>query len=361
MLPSIFGESLFDDWFDFPFRGFESDVDHKLYGKHAARVMKTDLKEHDEGYELKVDLPGFKKDQIDLQLQNGYLTITASKGLEEEGKDKKGKIVHQERYSGSMTRSFYIGENVNEEDVKAKFEDESQIRGRRPDAGLPEGRAEEAAGAQVDPNPGIMLPQQRPADSGALSVIGKERDCTGMRITAFWKQWDERYQNNSLWQFVKFNLVSTSVSLLQLLLANILPLFFNSVSVPLPGFLRGIFDPAALFDGPSPYVVNGVVTWGYVLPFFLSNFIANVYGYFINMKATFEGEGTRAGLSAYLVTLILLILFSTWLQGWITAKLALTAIAPFARTLAAMAAGLIQFAVLFPLEKYVLFKKKDQP
>ncbi|MBQ1589081.1 MAG: hypothetical protein II106_00010 [Oscillospiraceae bacterium] len=206
-----------------------------------------------------------------------------------------------------------------------------------------------------------MLPQQRPADSGALSVIGKERDCTGMRITAFWKQWDERYQNNSLWQFVKFNLVSTSVSLLQLLLANILPLFFNSVSVPLPGFLRGIFDPAALFDGPSPYVVNGVVTWGYVLPFFLSNFIANVYGYFINMKATFEGEGTRAGLSAYLVTLILLILFSTWLQGWITAKLALTAIAPFARTLAAMAAGLIQFAVLFPLEKYVLFKKKDQP
>ena len=79
------------------------------------------------------------------------------------------------------------------------------------------------------------------------------------------------------------------------------------------------------------------------------------------MKATFEGEGTRAGLSAYLVTLILLILFSTWLQGWITAKLALTAIAPFARTLAAMAAGLIQFAVLFPLEKYVLFKKKDQP
>ena len=61
MLPSIFGESLFDDWMGFPFRGFESDVDRKLYGKHAAHVMKTDLKEHDEGYELKVDLPGFKK------------------------------------------------------------------------------------------------------------------------------------------------------------------------------------------------------------------------------------------------------------------------------------------------------------
>ncbi len=122
MLPSIIGESLFDDWFDFPFRGFESDVDHKLYGKHAACVMKTDLKEYDDGYELSVDLPGFKKDQIELQLQNGYLTITASKSLEE-GKDKKGKIVHQERYSGSMSRCFYVGDHVTEEDLKAKFED----------------------------------------------------------------------------------------------------------------------------------------------------------------------------------------------------------------------------------------------
>ena len=121
MLPSIFGESLFDDWMDFPFRTFSGDVDHKLYGKHAARVMKTDLKEHDEGYELSIDLPGFKKDQIDLQLQNGYLTITASKGEEEEEKNKKGKIVHQERYTGSMSRSFYIGESLTEEDVKAKF------------------------------------------------------------------------------------------------------------------------------------------------------------------------------------------------------------------------------------------------
>ena len=122
MLPSIFGESLFDDWMGFPFTGFESDVDRKLYGKHVARLMKTDLKEQDDGYELSVDLPGFTKDQIELNLENGYLTITATKGLEEEGKDKKGKIVHQERYSGSMSRSFYLGEHVTEEDVKAKFE-----------------------------------------------------------------------------------------------------------------------------------------------------------------------------------------------------------------------------------------------
>ena len=123
MLPSIFGESLFDDWMDFPFRSFSNDVDHKLYGKNAARVMKTDLKEHDEGYELYVDLPGFKKDQISLQLQGGYLTITASKGVEEKDEDKKGRLVHQERFTGSMSRSFYIGEGIPEEDIKAKFED----------------------------------------------------------------------------------------------------------------------------------------------------------------------------------------------------------------------------------------------
>jgi len=122
MLPSIFGESLFDDWMGFPFRGFTDDVDRKLYGKHAAHVMKTDLKEHDDGYELSIDLPGFKKDEINLQLDNGYLTISAAKALEEDGKDKKGRLVHQERYTGSMSRSYYVGSAVREEDVKARFE-----------------------------------------------------------------------------------------------------------------------------------------------------------------------------------------------------------------------------------------------
>ena len=123
MLPSIFGESLFDDWMGFPFRGFASDVDHKLYGKHAGNLMKTDLKEHEGEYELNVDLPGFKKDQIKLQLRSGYLTISVAKGLDEQQEDKQGRIVHQERYTGSMTRSYYIGEHVREEDVKARFED----------------------------------------------------------------------------------------------------------------------------------------------------------------------------------------------------------------------------------------------
>ena len=122
MLPSIFGESLFDDWMDLPFKGFPAEIDRRLYGKHAARMMKTDLKEHEKGYELSVDLPGFRKDQIDLKLQNGYLSITASKGLEEDEKNRLGKIVHQERFTGSMSRSFFLGQHVTEENIRAKYE-----------------------------------------------------------------------------------------------------------------------------------------------------------------------------------------------------------------------------------------------
>ncbi len=97
------------------------------------------------------------------------------------------------------------------------------------------------------------------------------------------KKLDERFGNNAIWQFVKFNMVSMSITIVQLLLANLLPLVFDSMTATLPGFLQGIFKPEVLFEGESKYVVNGVVTWGYVLPFFLSNFIANIYGYFVNM------------------------------------------------------------------------------
>ena len=121
LLPSIFGESLLDDWMDFPRMDFP-DIDRKLYGKHAANVMKTDVHEHDDGYEVDIDLPGFKKDEINLSLDNGYLTVNAAKGLDKEKKDKKGKLIRQERYAGSMTRSFYVGEAITEEEVKAKFE-----------------------------------------------------------------------------------------------------------------------------------------------------------------------------------------------------------------------------------------------
>ena len=125
LYPSIFSENLFDDLMDFDFPAFKGfgDIDKKLYGKHAAHVMKTDVKEHDDKYEVAIDLPGFKKDEIKLDLQNGYLTVAATKGVDKEEKDKKGKLIRQERYAGSMQRSFFVGENVTEEDVKAKFED----------------------------------------------------------------------------------------------------------------------------------------------------------------------------------------------------------------------------------------------
>ncbi len=98
------------------------DIDRKLYGKHAANVMKTDVREHDGGYEVDIDLPGFKKDEISLSLENGYLSINAAKGLDKDEKDKKGKLIRQERYAGSMTRSFYVGEAITEQEIKAKFE-----------------------------------------------------------------------------------------------------------------------------------------------------------------------------------------------------------------------------------------------
>lgn len=124
LLPSIFGENLFDDFFDdVPFfdNRAENQIEKKLYGRHAHNVMKTDIKETDDGYELIVDLPGFKKDEISIDLSNGYLTIQAAKGLDKDEEDKKGRYIRRERYTGSMSRSFYVGD-VKPEEVSAKFE-----------------------------------------------------------------------------------------------------------------------------------------------------------------------------------------------------------------------------------------------
>ena len=118
LMPSIFGENVFDDWMDFSF----PDIDKKLYGKHAKNVMKTDIREMDDSYEVVIDLPGFKKDEIEVQLENGYLTISAAKGLDKDETDKQGKYLRQERYAGSMSRSFYVGEEVTQQDIHAKFE-----------------------------------------------------------------------------------------------------------------------------------------------------------------------------------------------------------------------------------------------
>ena len=123
MLPSIFGENLFDDFFGDDFGMFPMwNGRNPLYGKHAKNLMKTDVRETENSSELDVDLPGFKKDEIQVDLKDGYLTIQASKGLDKDEQDKKGKYIRQERYVGSCSRSFDVGD-VEPQDISAKYED----------------------------------------------------------------------------------------------------------------------------------------------------------------------------------------------------------------------------------------------
>ena len=123
--PSIFGENLFDDWMD----DFEKEFDKELrpaknplYGKHAKNMMKTDVRETDDSYEVDIDLPGFKKDEVKVALKDGYLTVSAAKGIDEEEDDKKtGRYIRRERYAGACERSFYVGEDVTQEDIKGEY------------------------------------------------------------------------------------------------------------------------------------------------------------------------------------------------------------------------------------------------
>ena len=125
LMPSIFGEDLFDNFMkDFPFfdDNTESNVEKKLYGRRGKNLMKTDIKETEGGYELEMDLPGFTKDEIKVSLENGYMTISAAKGLDKDEQDKKsGRYIRKERYAGSCERSFYVGEDITEEDIKCEF------------------------------------------------------------------------------------------------------------------------------------------------------------------------------------------------------------------------------------------------
>ena len=157
---------------------------------------------------------------------------------------------------------------------------------------------------------------------------------------------DKRFEGNTIWQFVKFNLTGMLIAGVQLILANVLPFVFDGFTEKLPEALRGVFDAKALFDSPSKYVVDGV----------LSNLIANIFGYFLNMRSVFKGKGRKWSLPAYCLILFSLILFTTWLQGVVVSALMKTDLKAFARTVAMYAAGFVQLIVLFPLEKYILFK-----
>ena len=122
MLPSIFGENLFDDFFSDPFGMMVPQSRDPLYGKHGKNLMKTDVRETENSYELDIDLPGFKKDEIGVELKDGYLIISAAKGLDKDEQDRRGKYIRQERYAGACSRSFYVGE-LEPDQVSAKYED----------------------------------------------------------------------------------------------------------------------------------------------------------------------------------------------------------------------------------------------
>lgn len=122
MLPSLFGESLFDRFFDDSLEKEFFGTHNPLYGKHAKNLMKTDVKDVNDHYEVAVDLPGFQKDEVNVELENGYLTISAAKSLDKDQKDDEGHYIRQERYSGSCSRSFYVGD-IQPEDIHAKYED----------------------------------------------------------------------------------------------------------------------------------------------------------------------------------------------------------------------------------------------
>ena len=125
LMPSIFGEDLFDDFMrDFPFYNDKDmkKLEKKLYGRRGRNMMKTDIKERDDSYELEMDLPGFKKVEVKVALENGYLTISAAKGLDEDEQEKKsGRYIRRERYAGACQRTFYVGEDVRQEDIKGEF------------------------------------------------------------------------------------------------------------------------------------------------------------------------------------------------------------------------------------------------
>lgn len=118
LMPSIFGEDLFDDWMRFPME----KESRRNYSSWTSELMKTDIKEVDGNYQLHVDLPGFRKEDLKIQLKEGYLTIQASRTDDRDEKDEKGKYVRKERYSGQCSRSFFVGKHVQQEDVHAKYD-----------------------------------------------------------------------------------------------------------------------------------------------------------------------------------------------------------------------------------------------
>lgn len=118
MMPSIFNDNLFHDWMDFSF----PEMPRKSYENRMEGIMKTDIREKEDGYEVEIDLPGFKKEDISAELKDGYLTVSAVRDIKKEEKGKDDHYIRRERYTGNMSRRFFVGEQITKEDIHAKFE-----------------------------------------------------------------------------------------------------------------------------------------------------------------------------------------------------------------------------------------------
>ena len=160
-------------------------------------------------------------------------------------------------------------------------------------------------------------------------------------------------KNGGLWQFVKFLIVGGIGAIIQLIVVNVLYYLMRDWKAPLPAFLSGIFNETVMGQGNS--------NWGYVLPFFISNLTANTYQYIQNKKTTFKADAPKWSFAVYFIVLVILIFVVTWFQGVLN-NLFISTGKPFfvklAPTLAVIFAGIVYTMVLFPLEKFVLFKKK---
>lgn len=162
----------------------------------------------------------------------------------------------------------------------------------------------------------------------------------------------EQGGKKTLWQIVKFIIVSSLVTLIQLGLVNLLYFLMKSWTAPLPDFLSIVFSEKTVGEGHS--------NWGYILPFFISNLIANTVGYFLNKSKTFKSDAPMWHYIIYILFLLILIVFSTWLQGIIANAISSIGAEAVAPTIAGMVAGTFQMIVLFPLQKFVLLREKKK-
>lgn len=122
MFPALMNDTMFSDLFDDPFfAGWREAAGNAVDRMPVQSMMSTDVKETDTGYDVDIDMPGFKKDDINLELSNGYLTVSAQRNSSHEDKDENGKWLRRERYAGSVSRSFYVGEDVKESDIHASY------------------------------------------------------------------------------------------------------------------------------------------------------------------------------------------------------------------------------------------------